>query len=315
MTQNNNELLELEQLKATYNKIDERLDGQEIVSDEQLRETMCGKFTDMRRSLKEGLIWSNLVLIPLFVWHWHTTGELNMLSLILLCVYWVASLLFKLFILKKTGKEDFGSYDLKTLTDKESHYNKNMTRATMVMVVFWFVYIVQWCLGKGKGGAAFLLAMILLVIMSLFLRKVIIRTKFNGQAIDPETGKPRVLSEVKGVRYFLLGWFGLVIIALLAASVMPIIQNNDLAAYVNFFNYLPIIISAVAFILAGLHFKKKINVSAKLIYTLIAISIILCIGMVALAKLTTIGVTYSSGNILSTVCTASLAHTFFKRRK
>ena len=314
MTQNNNELLELEQLKATYNKIDERLDGQEIVSDEQLRETMCGKFTDMRRSLKEGLIWSNLVLIPLFVWHWHTTGELNMLSLILLCVYWVASLLFKLFILKKTGKEDFGSYDLKTLTDKETHYNKNMTRATMIMVVFWFVYIVQWFLGKGKSGAAFLLAMILLVVMSLFLRKVIIRIKFNGQAIDPETGKPRVL-EVKWLKYIFIGLLGFCLICLLIGSVMPIIQNNDLAAYVNFFNYLPIIISAVAFILAILNFKKKITISSKLIYALIAISIILCIGMVALAKLTTIGITYSSGNILSTVCTASLAHSFFKMRK
>ncbi len=314
MTQNNNELLELEQLKATYNKIDERLDGQEIVSDEQLRETMCGKFTDMRRSLKEGLIWSNLVLIPLFVWHWHTTGELNMLSLILLCVYWMASLLFKIFILKKTGKEDFGSYDLKTLTDKETHYNKNMTRATMVMVVFWFVYTVQWCLGKGKSGAAFLLAMILLAIMSLFLRKVIIRTKFNGQTINPETGKPRIL-EVKWLKYIFFGILGFCLICLLIGSVMPIIQNNDLAAYVNFFNYLPIIISAVAFILAILHFKKKITVSSKLIYALVAISIILCIGMVALAKLTTIGITYSTGNILSTVCTASLAHSFFKMRK
>ena len=314
MTQNNNELLELEQLKATYNKIDERLDGQEIVSDEQLRETMCGKFTDMRRSLKEGLIWSNLVLIPLFVWHWHTTGELNMLSLILLCVYWMASLLFKIFILKKTGKEDFGSYDLKTLTDKETHYNKNMTRATMVMVVFWFVYTVQWCLGKGKGGAAFLLAMILLVIISLFLRKVIIRTKFNGQTINPETGKPRIL-EVKWLKYIFIGLLGFCLICLLIGSVMPIIQNNDLAAYVNFFNYLPIIISAVAFILAILHFKKKITVSSKLIYTLVAISIILCVGMVALAKLTTIGITYSTGNILSTVCTAGLAHSFFKMRK
>jgi preprotein translocase subunit SecG len=314
MTQNNNELLELEQLKATYNKIDERLNGQEIVSDEQLRETMCGKFTDMRRSLKEGLIWSNLVLIPLFVWHWHTTGELNMLSLILLCVYWVASLIFKIFILKKTGKEDFGSYDLKTLTGKESQYNKNMTRATMVMVVFWFVYTVQWCLGKGKGGAAFLLAMILLVIMSIFLRKAIIRIKFNGQTINPETGKPRIL-EVKWLKYIFFGILGLCLICLLIGSVMPIIQNNDLAAYVNFFNYLPIIISAVAFILAILHFKKKITVSSKLIYALVAIAIILCIGMVALAKLTTIGITYSTGNILSTVCTASLAHSFFKMRK
>ena len=52
MSENNVlELHELEELKAAYNLMDERLDGQEIVSDEQLRETMMHKFTDMRQNL------------------------------------------------------------------------------------------------------------------------------------------------------------------------------------------------------------------------------------------------------------------------
>ena len=42
------ELHELDELKAAYNLMDERLDGQEIVSDEQLREVMMRKFTDIR---------------------------------------------------------------------------------------------------------------------------------------------------------------------------------------------------------------------------------------------------------------------------
>lgn len=314
MTQNNNELLELEELKATYNKIDERLDGQEIVSDEQLRQTMCNKFADMRRNLKEGLIWTNLLLIPLFMWHWHTEGELTTLSLILLSVYWLVSLLIKLFFLKKTGKEDFGSYDLKTLTEKESHYNKNITRTSMAMVVFWLVFVVQWFLTKGKSGAAFLLAMLLVVFMGLFIRSVIIRTKFNGQAIHPETGKPRIL-EVKWLWYTFLGLMAIVIIGMLAGLVMGVVRDNNLAAYVGFLNYFPIIISGVAFILAILHLKKTITVSPKLIYTLVAIALVLCVGMVAVSMFTTIGVTYSSGNILSTVCTSCLALSFFRMRK
>ena len=314
MTQNNNELLELEELKATYNKIDERLDGQEIISDEQLRQTMCNKFADMRRNLKEGLIWTNLLLIPLFMWHWHTEGELTTLSLILLSVYWLVSLLIKLFFLKKTGKEDFGSYDLKTLTEKESHYNKNITRTSMAMVVFWLVFVVQWFLTKGKNGAAFLLAMLLVVFMGLFIRSVIIRTKFNGQAIDPETGKPRIL-EVKWLWYIFVGLMAIVIIGMLAGLVMGVVRDNNLAAYVGFLNYFPIIISGVALILAILHLKKTITVSSKLIYTLVAIALVLCVGMVAVSMFTTIGVTYSSGNILSTVCTSCLALSFFRMRK
>ena len=69
MSENNVlELHELEELKAAYNLMDERLDGQEIVSDEQLRETMMHKFTDMRQNLKEGLVWGNLLFVPALAW-------------------------------------------------------------------------------------------------------------------------------------------------------------------------------------------------------------------------------------------------------
>ena len=65
MSENINELFELEELKATYKLMDERLDNQEIVSNEQLRETMVRKFTDMRQNLKEGIIWGNLLFVPI----------------------------------------------------------------------------------------------------------------------------------------------------------------------------------------------------------------------------------------------------------
>ena len=52
MSESINELFELEELKATYKLMDERLDSQEIVSNEQLRDTMMRKFTDMRQNLK-----------------------------------------------------------------------------------------------------------------------------------------------------------------------------------------------------------------------------------------------------------------------
>ena len=51
MSENNVlELHELEELKATYKLMDERLDGQEIVSDEQFREVMMRKFTVCART-------------------------------------------------------------------------------------------------------------------------------------------------------------------------------------------------------------------------------------------------------------------------
>ena len=57
MSENILELHELDELKAAYNLMDERLDGQEIVSEEHLLEVMMRKFADIRENLNEGLIW------------------------------------------------------------------------------------------------------------------------------------------------------------------------------------------------------------------------------------------------------------------
>ena len=126
MSENIYELHELEELKATYNLMDERLDGQEIVSNEQLREAMYRKFSDLRQNLKEGIIWGNLLFVPVLAWWAWANSRLTLLGIILLGVYWVASLIFRFVILRRTKKEDYGSYDLNTLVEKESSYSKNI---------------------------------------------------------------------------------------------------------------------------------------------------------------------------------------------
>ena len=93
MSENMNELYELEDLKVAYNLMDERLDGQEIVSDEQLREAMYRKFANIRENVKEALIWGNLIFVPVLAWWAWVNSRLTLLGIILLGVYWVASLL------------------------------------------------------------------------------------------------------------------------------------------------------------------------------------------------------------------------------
>ena len=129
MNENILELHELDELKAAYNLMDERLDGQEIVSDEQLREVMYRKFTDMRQNAKEALIWGNLIFVPALAWWAWAVGRLTLFGIILLSVYWVASLIFRFVILRRTKKEDYGGYDLKTLVEKEASYAKNTPAA------------------------------------------------------------------------------------------------------------------------------------------------------------------------------------------
>ena len=68
------------------------------------------------------LIWGNLIFVPVLAWWAWANGRLTLLGIILLGVYWVASLIFRFVILRRTKKEDYGSYDLKTLVERESKY-------------------------------------------------------------------------------------------------------------------------------------------------------------------------------------------------
>ena len=65
MKQNMDDLKELEELKTAYDLLDQRLDGQEIVSDEQLRTVMERRLTGVRRYTKTFLLTFNIVAIPL----------------------------------------------------------------------------------------------------------------------------------------------------------------------------------------------------------------------------------------------------------
>ena len=95
MSENVLDLHELDELKAAYNQMDERLDGQEIVSDENLREAMYNKFVNIRRDVKESIVWLNLILVPLFLLKDWYDNSLTLFGIIVMAVYWVASLLFR----------------------------------------------------------------------------------------------------------------------------------------------------------------------------------------------------------------------------
>ena len=169
MKENILELHELDELRTAYIQIDERLDGQEIISDEKLREAMYSKFANLRQNVKESLVWLNLILVPMFLWKDWYDNSLTLFGIIVMAVYWVASLLFRFFILRKTRKEDYGTYDLKTLTEKEARYQKNIKWSTIIFVLFWAVYCIQWAFQKGSPGSIIFLVLMLVLLIPMVL--------------------------------------------------------------------------------------------------------------------------------------------------
>ena len=193
MNENILELHELDELKAAYNLMDERLDGQEIVSEEQLHEAMMRKLSDIRKNLKEGIIWGNLLFVPAMAWWAWAYGRLSLVGMIILGVYWVASLIFRFVILRRTKKEDYGSYDLKTLVEKESNYSKNIKWGSIGSLVFLVAFVLLMLSGKGRREWFIFVVMALTIMIPVIIRWLVIKFKYNGQAIDPATGKPRKL--------------------------------------------------------------------------------------------------------------------------
>ena len=308
-----NELFELEELKATYKLMDERLDGQEIVSNEQLRETMVSKFADMRQNLKEALIWGNLIFVPVLAWWAWINSHLTLVGILLLSIYWAASLLYRFFILRRTKKEDYGSYDLKTLVEKESSYSKNIKWAGIVTMLFYVVFFLQMFLGEGTKGWIFLI-MVLAIIIPIAVRKLVIKYKYNGQAIDPATGKHRVLGS-KWITITMYICFALVLLLYMSALVMNVINGTGWLSVMSALNGLAYCIAIGVFILGILHQRGKINVSRRLLIVLAAVAIALSASIAGIATLKDIVELAKGSHLLITTCFSALGLSCQKMRK
>jgi hypothetical protein len=286
MNENILELHELDELKAAYNLMDERLDGQEIVSDEQLREAMMRRFTNMRQSLKEGIIWGNLLFVPAMAWWAWAIGRLSLVGIIILGVYWMASLIFRFFILRRTKKEDYGSYDLKTLVDKESNYAKNIKWCSIGTLIFFLAFFLLIFIGRGKTEWIIFGVMALIIMVSVLIRKLVIKFKYNGQAIDPATGKPRKLGGkwVSIIGYTICGLAGCLYVV---GTIMNVIDSVGMGwiALLKGLNGLAFLMAITVLLLGILHQKGKINVSYKLLVVLTVIAIALSVSVAGIVTL------------------------------
>lgn len=315
MSENVLELNELEELKATYNLMDERLDGQEIVSDEQLREVMMRKFGDMRQNAKEWLIWMNVVFVPVLLWDSWTRSRLTLLGIVLLAVYWVASLVFKFVILRKTKKEDYGSYDLNTLVEKESRYSRNIMWGNIVTLLFFVVYFVQMLWSDGMRIVLFFGILLLLMLIAVFSRKLTIKYKYNGQAIDPATGKPRVLKSGKWLRIVGYSIMAIAGSLWLVGATMSIMSATGLYGMINALSYLPLILATVTLVLGLLHQKGKISVSRRLLIVLAVMAILIGVSVAGIAMLNDFSDLVRSGGLLMVVIFSMMGLEFHKQRK
>jgi len=284
MNENILELHELDELKAAYNQMDERLEGQEIVSDEQLRVVMGRRMDFIRKDAKQLVVMMNLVLLPLIAFVEYYNGQLHLLGGIVLAVDWIVTMLFGLYLMKLASTDDYSTSDVKTLCEKNALYQKLTKWFVPIIIMFIPVYFFVNYMAEGRWGVGTILFCLLTIplVIGYFAgksyRNSIIKREHNGIDMDPATGGPvRIGKKHKGV----------FIVLICAYSILTLLGNIPALfgfAYIDNMTDLLVVLYhaadvAVAFvlILALLHVIDVIRIPQGLFYAILAIVVLMAV--------------------------------------
>lgn len=211
------DLKELEELKTTYNLLDQRLDGQDIVSDEQLRTVMERRLTGVRRYTKTFLLTLNIVAIPLIAVLMYLEDRLDRENIIGLAILWVVSLLFGILFLRKTGRENFAFSDLTTVCKRDAKYQKLLKIYNYTVCLYWIAFSFVTSLFSLHSKEEYIVWLVLLLLASGaaalggFAGKSIME---DLSSIDPKTGMrtiPRWLNILLIIIFLLIILFRIII--------------------------------------------------------------------------------------------------------
>ena len=140
MTDNTFNLDELNELKQAYQLIDEKLDGKEIVTPEQIRKASLKNISIFKRMYKFSTTWSLFAITPLLVLIFAFSPNMTTIGFWILGTYLVIDFLLHFLLMRRMKRVDHSELDLRTLLNEESFYNKSAFALTCVGFAFWIVF-------------------------------------------------------------------------------------------------------------------------------------------------------------------------------
>lgn len=319
MNENILELHELDELKAAYNQMDERLEGQEIVSDEQLRVVMGRRMDFIRKDAKQLVVMMNLVLLPLIAFVEYYNGQLHLLGGIVLAVDWIVTMLFGLYLMRLASTDAYSTSDVKTLCEKNALYQKLTKWFVPIIIMFIPVYFFVNYMAEGRWGVGTILFCLLTIplVIGYFAgksyRSSIIKREHNGIDMDPATGGPvRIGKKHKGV----------FIVLICAYSILTLLGNipvlfgfaylenmTDLLVYL--YHAADVAVTFVL-ILALLHVIDVVRIPQRLFYVILAIVVLMAVGVVVASMYLNIAASGNPNVLVRVVGMSFLAYYFYK---
>jgi len=140
MCKENIKFEELEELRETFQLMDEKLDSQEIVTPEQIRTATMEKVDLLETEVKTTLIWGYVIGFPLLTLFFHFTGGLSNTALWTAGIFGFISIVINAFILRKVSRKDFLKLDLNTLMTKERRYRRTFLIIAASTFIFWVAF-------------------------------------------------------------------------------------------------------------------------------------------------------------------------------
>lgn len=145
MNNENIKMDELEELRETFQLMDEKLESQEIVTPEQIRTATMEKVGLLETELKSTLISGIPVAFLIFIAFMYINEGLSKAALLTAGIYCLFSVLIGVFLLRKITRKDFVKLDLNSLLTRERIYRRTflitLAMTDIFIVVFTFVFL------------------------------------------------------------------------------------------------------------------------------------------------------------------------------
>lgn len=272
MTDNNFNLRELEDLKQAYQLIDEKLDGKEIVTPEQIRKATLKNIGIFTRLFKLSTTWSLYALTPILILTFAFSPKMTTTGIWILCIYMAIDILLHILLIRRINRADHSELDLRTLLREELFYNKSAFALSCVGFAFWIVFN-YFFLGIGAS-----IAMLVLFLFAIGTKTKFFTRKINfREIVIPEYKEPGKFR--KAVTWFFLGI--LIIITLIFTAG---IIYNAIGGTLNPMEFLAragYIIITIAFIVNALFLGKYRKGEGQKMSKVITITV--AVGMVMVA--------------------------------
>ena len=238
-------LSELEELKESYQIMNEKLESQEIITPDQIRAATEQKVEYLETELKTILIWGFIVAFPLLILFFHISYGLSTCALIISGAYCLVNAVVSAFMLRRIRRKDMAALDLSTLMTRERRYRKTFLIMLVLSEVFWVAFSFIF---MTNSLGIILLVILILMTVPRYYHSFVKAYKDGLQGKIEE--QPSLLGRIGKIVGFTV--LGIMILALGAFAVLYIIsffkigfENIEWTNYLNLFVALGFTISLI----------------------------------------------------------------------